>query len=254
MRKGGKFMDKIPENMTDIRDGLSVTVRKILSTMDELLPYYKPHRKFLKVIRLLEEEDSIDPNESYEMIVDMVNKKGYMYLINGHGVFGYSPSDPNYSECKGSEILHYISDRAPLSDTSKPVDIPLPYILIGGTPGYRSMQTKIPPHNFDSVMKAVFHLIKKTNATNEELAQIINGPELYIGGQIINIDELPEIYERGFGEIKFSVSEETLNADCWEGINICKNYSRWYGHKLKKQNGIYNITITYNALLTNGVV
>ena len=255
-------MNNKSEAIVDIRDGLSVTDRKILSVlikMISMLPPGKRYRRSSKVTHEIEEKYAINPDESYDIIIDLARYENNLYLVAGHGNFSYFPAASDYSECGCSKLLQdLVSSGSFPSDVSIPVNMPLPYLLIAGSPGYCSIDSKIPAHDAVSVMRAVFSLIRNPDISNAELVQIIGGPILYVGGNLINTDELPEIYERGHGEIRYTISRKTLNPECsWYSIKgICEEYCRWYGHKLSKpvgaKKGYYEITIQYNAFLTNG--
>ena len=250
-------MSTAQENIIDIRDGFSITDRKILAAMVGMLPAYGHYRRSSTVTRLIGEQYGIDSEECYDIIIDLAHVKNHMSLVQGHGNFSFYPTAPDYSECRSSTFLQYLYERHFLTDVNVPVDMPLPYILLGGTPGYYRLDTKIPTHELEPVMRAVFSLIENPNLTNEELAHIIKGPKLYVGGVIINNDDLPEIYEKGYGEIRYSISRKTLNSECWGSIKEeCEEFCGWYDHKLKKpvgaKKGYYEIAIKYNALLTNG--
>jgi|GEM_PF-5386464 len=252
-------MNNKSEAIVDIRDGLSVTDRKILSVLIDMLLPNTYFCRSSKVTHEIEERYAIDPYDSYEIIIDLAREEHQLNLVDGHGNFSYFPAAPDYSECRCSEFLRSLVGNGAFSpDVSIPVDMPLPFLLIAGTPGYCSIDSKIPVHDKASVMSAVFSLIRNPEISNEELMQIIKGPVLYVGGTIINTDELPEIYERGHGEIRFAISRKTLNPECsWRSIkDICAEYCNWYGHKLTKpegpKKGYYEITIQYNAFLTNG--
>ncbi len=248
----------ISEKTVDVRDGLSIMDRKILSAMARMLPADGLSRRSSKVTRQIEEDYAIDPDEAYEKIVDFAHEKNSMYLVDGLGNFSFRPAASDYSECKSSPFLQYLFEKGLFIDTGVPVDMPLPYLLIGGTPGYCSIDSKIPVHDIAKVMAAIISLIRNPRLTNTELVQKIGGPMLQIGGTIINTDELPDIYEKGYGEIHYSISRKTLNPYWgWYSIkDICEEFCNWYGHKLTKpegaKKGYYEITIQYNALLTNG--
>lgn len=250
-------MNAIPEKIIDIRDGLSIVDRTILSAIVEMLPCNGYYRRSSKVISQIEERYSLDPDESYERIVEFAHGNDEMYLVDGHGNFSFFPAAPNFSECRSSPFLQYLSESGFISGENEPFDMPLPFLLLCGTPGFGDNDTKIATHDLRAVMNAVFALINDPTITNKELAHIIGGPTLYVGGTIINTDELPEIYEKGYGEICYSISRKTLNPDCWGSIKEnCEDFCRWYGHKLTKpaeaKRGYYEITIQYNAFLTDG--
>ena len=247
------------EETVDVRDGLSIADRKILSVLLDMIQPGKRFRRSSTITREIENRYAIDPDASYEILVDLTRDENTMYLVEGKGNFSYFPAAEDYTECGVSRLLKYLSYNGFIpSDLSAPFDMPLPFLLIAGTPGYCSIESKMPVHDPNAVMNAVYSLINNPDLTNAELSQIIKGPRLGIGGTIVNTEDMSSIYEKGYGEIHYSVSEETLNT-CWcyfSVRDICEEYCEWYGHELSEpagaEKGYCEITIQYNAFLTNG--
>src|SRR5690606_23154914 len=62
----------------------------------------------------------------------------------------------------------------------------LPNLLINGSSGIAvGMATNIPPHNLGEICDAVTFLIDHPEATVDELAQIVPGPDFPTGGTIL---------------------------------------------------------------------
>ncbi len=253
-------MSSKSEEIIDVRDGLNIADRKVLSVLFDVIPPGKRFRQSSKITREIKERYSIDSDESYEILVDLARWRNTMYLVEGNGNFSYRPAASDYTECGISPLLRYLSENGFISsDVTIPFGMPLPFLLTAGTPGFCSIESKIPVHDLGAVMCAVYSLIKDPGLTNTDLAHIIKGPKLEIGGTIINTEDLPKIYEKGHGKIHFSISKKTLNPH-WGWYysikDICNEFCGWYGHDLSKpagaKKGYYEITVQYNSLLTNG--
>src|SRR2546428_13154329 len=76
-------------------------------------------------------------------------------------------------------------------ELKEPVVLParVPNLLANGASGIAvGMATNIPPHNLGELCEAIAHLIDHPEATMEELAEIVRGPDFPTGG----VDFLPE--------------------------------------------------------------
>ncbi len=75
-----------------------------------------------------------------------------------------------------------------------------PNLLVNGTAGIAvGMATNMPPHNLGEVVAAARHLIKRPEATLEELVRIVPGPDLPTGGRIVGLNGVRDAYESGRG-------------------------------------------------------
>lgn len=140
-------------------------------------------------------------------------------LVDGHGNFGGTPDDTaaasRYTESRLSkegfafigEIKEEAVDFVPNFDgsTTQPLVMPatFPNLLINGTSGIAvGMATNMPPHNPTEAVKAAQLLIRKPEATLEELMQIIPGPDFPTGGMILGQEQIKDAYTNGKGIIK----------------------------------------------------
>lgn len=131
------------EEILDIRDGLSITDRKVLSVLIDMVPSNGQYRRSSKVTHEIENRYTIDPDESYEIIVDLARDENQMYLVAGHGNFSYRPAASDYSECRSSRLLQHLFDNGFLSpDVTVPIDMPLPFILIEKRPDFIEARTE----------------------------------------------------------------------------------------------------------------
>ena len=105
----------------------------------------------------------------------------------------------------------------------------LPNLLINGSSGIAvGMATNIPPHHLGEIVDAVFAYIDNPDVTNDELCQIVKGPDFPTGGSIFRyetrrnpltgeqetIDAIREMYAHGHGRVVMRgqvAFEETRN-------------------------------------------
>jgi len=63
------------------------------------------------------------------------------------------------------------------------------------------MATNIPPHNLNELVDGISHLIDNPEATVEDLAEFVKGPDFPTGGIIYNKKDIIEAYKTGRGKI-----------------------------------------------------
>ena len=207
--------------LPDVRDGLKPVHRRILYAMYELgLHPDKPYKKSARIVgETLGKFHPHGDTAVYDALVRMAQDFSMRYpLIEGQGNFGSIDGDSaaamRYTEAKLSkismELLKDIEketvDFKPNFDESllEPEVLParFPNLLVNGTSGIAvGMATNIPPHNIKEVCEAVKYLVDKENATVEELTQFIKGPDFPTGAEIINPENLIEIYKTGRGSV-----------------------------------------------------
>ena len=209
--------------LPDVRDGLKPVQRRTLYDMQELGTYYdKPYRKCARIVGdTMGKYHPHGDSSIYEALVVMAQefKKGQA-LVDGHGNFGSIEGDSaaamRYTEARLQKITQevYLKDMnldvvdfvPNFDETEKePEVLPvrIPNILVNGSEGIAvGMVTSIPPHNLAEVVDGVKAYIKSEDISTEELLKYIKGPDFPTGGEIVNKDELVEIYESGTGKIR----------------------------------------------------
>jgi DNA gyrase subunit A len=207
--------------LPDVRDGLKPVHRRILYGMNEMgLAPNKPYRKCAKIVG--EVMGNFHPHGDaaiYDTLVRMAQDFSMRYtLVDGQGNFGSVDGDPpaamRYTEARLSRIaLEMLADIeketidfVPNYDESQlePLYLPtqIPHLLINGSAGIAvGMATNIPPHNLSEVINAVIHFINNPDATGEELAQDIPGPDFPTGGFIYGRSGIQQAYATGRGSI-----------------------------------------------------
>ena len=139
-------------------------------------------------------------------------------LIDGHGNFGSIDGDGaaamRYTEARMSKIAEQMLvdiekntvDFMPNYDDrlQEPTVLPakIPALLVNGSSGIAvGMATNIPPHNLTEVINGIIKIIDDDNVTDDELIQIIKGPDFPTGGLILGLEGIKEAYKTGRGKI-----------------------------------------------------
>jgi DNA gyrase subunit A len=207
--------------LPDVRDGLKPVHRRILYAMHEDgITSDKPYRKCANTVgSVLGRYHPHGDASVYDAMVRMAQDFSLRYmLIDGHGNFGSIDGDGaaamRYTEARMAKISNYM-----LSDIEKntvdfmpnyderlqePTVLParIPALLINGSNGIAvGMATNIPPHNLTEVVNGIIKVIEEDNVTNEDLMQVIKGPDFPTGGMILGREGIKEAYTTGRGKI-----------------------------------------------------
>lgn len=205
----------------DVRDGLKPVHRRVLYAMHELGYHFnKPYRKSVRVVGdVLGKYHPHGDQAVYNTMVGMVQDFVKRYpLLDGQGNWGSVDGDNaaamRYTEVRmqriSSEILADIDKNTvtfvPNYDdsTQEPIILPsrFPNLLVNGTAGIAvGMATSIPPHNLGEVVDACLAYLKNESITDEELMQIIPGPDFPTGGIICGRSGIIRGYKTGRGSV-----------------------------------------------------
>jgi DNA gyrase subunit A len=207
--------------LPDVRDGLKPVHRRILYAMDQMgLQSTKQFRKCAGTVgEVLKSYHPHGDVAVYDSLVRMAQWWSLRYpLVLGQGNFGSQDDDPaaamRYTEAKmasiADELLRDIDkdtiDFKPNYDnqTKEPIVLParLPNLLLNGSTGIAvGMATNIPPHNLNEVCDGIMYLIDYPDATTEDLAHIVRGPDFPTGGIIQGREGIRNTYANGRGRI-----------------------------------------------------
>lgn len=207
--------------LPDVRDGLKPVHRRILYTMyEDGLTSDKPYRKSATTVGdVLGRYHPHGDSSVYDAMVRMAQTFSLRYpLIDGHGNFGSIDGDGaaayRYTEARMSKIAEIMLtdiekntvDFMPNYDDrlQEPTVLPakIPALLVNGSSGIAvGMATNIPPHNLTEVINGIIKIIDDDNVTDDELIQIIKGPDFPTGGLILGLEGIKEAYKTGRGKI-----------------------------------------------------
>ncbi len=189
----------------DVRDGLKPVHRRILYSMHENgFTREKPYKKSARVVGdVIGKYHPHGDSAVYDALVRMAQDFSMsLPLLDGQGNFGSVDGDPpaamRYTEVRmdrpAASLLADIEkntvgfqDNYDASE-SEPVVLPAKYpnILVNGAGGIAvGMATNIPPHNLGEVCDAAIALLENGNLTDEELIQLIPGPDFPTGALIM---------------------------------------------------------------------
>jgi len=186
--------------LPDIRDGLKPSNRKIAG---DTSGNYHPHGE--QVV--------------YPTLVRMAQDFNMRYpLVDGQGNFGSIDGDDaaamRYTEARLTPIAMELLadlDKETVdfmdnydSTIQEPVVLPgkFPNLICNGTTGIAvGMATSIPPHNLSEIVAAIERIIDDPECTNDDLNELVPGPDFPTGGIINGRDGIRQAYQTGRGHI-----------------------------------------------------
>ena len=214
--------------LPDVRDGLKPVHRRILYAMyEDGITSDKPYRKCANTVgSVLGRYHPHGDSSVYDAMVRMAQDFSMRYqLIDGHGNFGSIDGDGaaamRYTEARMAKIAETM-----LTDIEKntvnfmpnyddrlqePTVLPskIPALLINGSSGIAvGMATNIPPHNLTEVINGIIKIIEEDNVTDEQLLEIIKGPDFPTGGLILGREGIKQAYTTGRGKITVRAEAE----------------------------------------------
>ena len=216
--------------LPDVRDGFKPVHRRIMYAMHQMrLNPQAAARKCAKVVG--EVMGGYHPHGDasiYDALVRLAQDFSQRYpLVDGQGNFGNIDGDSaaamRYTECKltpAAVLLmdgidqHAVDFRPTYDDQDEePVVLPagFPNLLANGSSGIAvGMATSIPPHNVGELIEACQLLLDNPEATTEELAAIVPGPDFPTGGVAVEGHaSILDAYETGRGGVRLRARWET---------------------------------------------
>ncbi|QKG71612.1 DNA gyrase subunit A [Erythrobacter mangrovi] len=207
--------------LPDVRDGLKPVHRRILFAAQEGgMVAGKPYRKSAKIVGdVMGNYHPHGDKAIYDSLVRMAQPWSMrVLLVDGQGNFGsMDPDDPasmRYTEARLSRIANSLlddldKDTVDFTDNydgsrKEPTVLParFPNLLVNGAGGIAvGMATNIPPHNLGEVIDACFAFIDNPAITNEELFEIIPGPDFPTAPLILGRSGARSAYTTGRGSI-----------------------------------------------------
>ena len=214
--------------LPDVRDGLKPVHRRILYSMHEDgITSDKPYRKCANTVgSVLGRYHPHGDSSVYDAMVRLAQDFSMRYmLIDGHGNFGSIDGDGaaamRYTEARMAKIAEQMLvdiekntvNFMPNYDDrlQEPTVLPakVPALLINGSSGIAvGMATIIPPHNLREIIDGAIMVIDKDDVTNEELMEVVKGPDFPTGAMILGKEGIKEAYTTGRGKITVRAETE----------------------------------------------
>ena len=204
-------------------DGQKPVQRRILYAMHRMGLYKSPrHVKSARVVGdVIGKYHPHGDSSVYDAMVRMAQNWSLRYpIVDGQGNFGSRDGDNaaamRYTEARLMPIAELLLaeldegtvDWKPNYDgaNDEPALLParLPFCLLNGASGIAvGMATEIPAHNLREIANAAVNLIKDPNFTEEQLVELIPGPDYPGGAQVISsAEEIAAIYRGGRGSLR----------------------------------------------------
>eukprot|EP00903_Cladosiphon_okamuranus_P003347 g3345.t1 len=191
--------------LPDVRDGLKPVHRRILYAMqDGGYTPDKPYRKSAAIVGdVMGKYHPHGDSAIYDALVRLAQPFSMsLPLVDGQGNFGSIDNDPpaamRYTESRMDKAAQYlladidkdtVDFQSNYDDSSQePQVLPaqFPNLLVNGAGGIAvGMATNIPPHNLGEVVDATLAMIDNPIIDDEELLEIIPGPDFPTGGLIL---------------------------------------------------------------------
>ncbi|MCD8570869.1 MAG: DNA gyrase subunit A [Alphaproteobacteria bacterium] len=207
--------------LPDVRDGLKPVHRRIFFAMREGgYSSDKPYKKSARIVGdVMGKYHPHGDMAIYDALVRMAQPWSLrLPLIDGQGNFGSmdgdNPAAMRYTEArmaKSAEALLEDIDKDTVEfrpnydeSLSEPEVLParIPNLLVNGAGGIAvGMATNIPPHNLGEVVDACCAFVENPDITNEELNEIIPGPDFPTGALILGKNGIRSAYHTGNGSI-----------------------------------------------------
>lgn len=223
--------------LPDVRDGLKPVHRRILYSMHESgYDYNKPFRKSARIVGdVMGKYHPHGDAAIYDAMVRMAQDFSMSVpLISSQGNFGSIDGDPpaamRYTEARLALSAHNLLDDIdkdtvnflPNYDETvmEPSVLParFPNILVNGAGGIAvGMATNIPPHNLGEVIDASIAYVDNPEISDDELLQIVPGPDFPTGGLILGRSgsRSTELTGRGSVIMRARTHIEEIRKDRW---------------------------------------
>ena len=207
--------------LPDVCDGLKPVHRRIIYAMNEAgYTSGKPSRKSARIVGdVMGKYHPHGDSAIYDAMVRLAQDFSMRVpLIDGQGNFGSMDGDAaaamRYTEAKltpiASSLVNDIDNETVIFKENydgtalEPELLPaeFPNLLINGSEGIAvGMATKIPPHCPSEIIEACCRIVSEPDISEEELLNIVNGPDFPTGGIIVGKSGIKDAYIKGKGSI-----------------------------------------------------
>jgi topoisomerase-4 subunit A len=225
--------------LPDVCDGQKPVQRRILYSMQRmgLASGAKPVKSARVVGDVLGKYHPHGDTAAYDALVRMAQDFSQRYpLIDGQGNFGSRDGDGaaamRYTEARLASIARLLLDEIDEGTVDfianydgseeEPKQLParLPFVLLNGASGIAvGLATEIPSHNLREVAAAAVALLKNDKLSDDDLFELLPGPDFPGGGQVISAaEDIREAYRTGRGSLKVRArwSIEDLARGQWQ--------------------------------------
>jgi topoisomerase-4 subunit A len=210
-------------SLPDVRDGLKPVHRRLLWAMRLLrLDPASGYKKCARVVGdVIGKYHPHGDQSVYDAMVRLAQTFSLRYpLVDGQGNFGNVDGDNaaamRYTEARltaaAGDLMAGLDEGAvdyrPTynGEEEEPEVFPglFPNLLANGASGIAvGMATSIPPHNVAEIIDAAVLLIDRERATDEELMQLVSGPDFPTGGVLVDPPEsIASAYATGRGSFR----------------------------------------------------
>ncbi|MFB3098445.1 MAG: DNA topoisomerase (ATP-hydrolyzing) subunit A, partial [Acidimicrobiia bacterium] len=207
--------------LPDVRDGLKPVHRRILYAMHDA--GIRPGTPFRKSARVVGDVVGWYHPHSPEAVYDAMVRLGQDFsmrypLIDPQGNFGTVDDPPaamRYSEARmaplaahllegiGEDTVDWNPNYSGERDEPAVMPARFPNLLVNGSTGIAvGMATNIPPHNLTEVVDAIIYALDHTDATVDDLAEFVKGPDFPTGAYIVGINGVKDALTTGRGSVK----------------------------------------------------
>ncbi|HHC07378.1 MAG TPA: DNA gyrase subunit A [Actinobacteria bacterium] len=215
--------------LPDVRDGLKPVHRRILYAMYDAgmrpgTPYRKSSRVVGDVVGWFHPHS---PEAVYDAMVRLGQDFASRYpLIDPQGNFGTVDDPPaamRYTEARLAPLAAHMlegidEDTVDFVDNysgerEEPTVLPsrFPNLLVNGSTGIAvGMATNIPPHNLGEVIDAVLYALEHPEATVDELARFVKGPDFPTGAYLVGNKGIMDALRTGRGSIKMRAVSDVV--------------------------------------------
>ena len=207
--------------LPDVCDGLKPVHRRIIYAMNEAgYTSGKPSRKSARIVGdVMGKYHPHGDSAIYDAMVRLAQDFSMRVpLIDGQGNFGSMDGDSaaamRYTEAKLSPIASFLVNDIDNETVNfkenydgtafEPELLPaeFPNLLINGSEGIAvGMATKIPPHCPNEIIDACCKIILEPNVSDEDLLDLVKGPDFPTGGIIVGKTGIKDAYSKGKGSI-----------------------------------------------------
>ena len=207
--------------LPDVRDGLKPVHRRILYAMHDA--GIRPGTPFRKSARVVGDVVGWYHPHSPEAVYDAMVRLGQDFsmrypLIDPQGNFGTVDDPPaamRYSEARmaplaahllegiGEDTVDWNQNYSGERDEPAVMPARFPNLLVNGSTGIAvGMATNIPPHNLTEVVDAIIYALDHSDATVDDLAEFVKGPDFPTGAHIVGVNGVKDALATGRGSVK----------------------------------------------------